>query len=152
MRPGRTSSPRTRAALALLGLLLFPLAASAAPDYVLPQVDAAAPSYAGAYVAFGAGIALTAGSFVLAGSADRSYERYLAASDPGAIKTAYDDARRLDHWSAGVLLAGTGALALGVYWRFIRRPAAPRGAALEFEVEPHLTPHHAGLALSLRFP
>lgn len=144
------SSPRTRAALALLGLLLFPRPAAADSTYVLPNPETRHPSYTRAYVAFGAGIALTAGSFALATSADRAYERYLGASDPGSISAAYDDARHLDHLSAGLLLAGTGALALGVYWRFIHRPASARGALLE--VEPTLTPHHAGIALSLRFP
>ena len=150
MRPGGTSSPRTGAALALLGLLLFPRFAAADPTYVLPNLESPHPSYARAYVAFGAGVALTAGSFGLATSADRAYDRYLGASDPGSITAAYDDARRLDHMSAGLLLAGTGALALGVYWRFIHRPASTRGALLE--VEPTLTPHRVGLALSLRFP
>jgi hypothetical protein len=150
MRPGRTSSPRNRAALALLGLLLFPRLTLADPTLTLPNVEPPAPSYTRAYIAFGAGAVLTATSFGLAASADDAYERYLNASDPGSITAAYDDAHQLDQWSAALLLAGTSALALGVYWRFIHHPAPTSGAALE--VEPIVTPHHAGLALALRFP
>lgn len=150
MRPGRSSSLRTRAALALLGLLLFPRPVAADSTFVLPRLESPAPPYTRAYVAFGAGVVLTAGSFALATSADRAYGRYLGASDPGSISTAYDNARRLDHQSAGALLAGTGAIALGVYWRFLRRSTATRGASLE--VEPHVTPRHAGFALAIRWP
>jgi hypothetical protein len=151
MRPGRTSSPRNRAALALLGLLLFPRPAVAQNStLVLPNVEPKAPSYTRAYVALGAGAVLTVTSFGLAASADQAYERYLHASDPGSITAAYDDAHQLDQWSAALLLAGTASLALGVYWRFIHRPAEAHGAALE--LEPVLTPQHAGLALAVRFP
>ena len=150
MRPGRSRSERARATLALLGFLLFPRLAAADSTFVLPRLESPAPSHTRAYVAFGAGVALTAGSFALAASADRAYDRYLAASDPAAITSAYDDARRLDHWSAGTLLAGTGVIALGVYWRFIRRPPPARGLSLE--LEPDLTPRHAALALAVRWP
>ena len=153
MRPGRTSSPRNRAALALLGLLLFPRLALAEveSELVLPNVEAPKPSYTRAYIALGAGAVLTATSFGLATSADRAYERYLNASDPGSITAAYEDAHQLDQWSAALLLAGTASLAVGVYWRFIHRPAAPtQGTRLE--VEPIVTPHHAGLALAVHWP
>jgi hypothetical protein len=152
MRPGRTTSPRACAALALLGLLLLPAsrAIAAEPDLVLPRVEPPPPSHTRAYVALGAGIALAATSFVLSDRADRAYGRYLAASDPVEIAAAYDDARRFDRWSAGTLLAGTGALALGVYWRFIRRPSPVHGAALD--LEPVITSRHAGLALAVRWP
>ena len=150
MRPGRTSSPRIRAALALLGLLLFPRFGLADSTFVLPPAGAPAPSYTRAYVALGAGAVLTLTSFGLAASADRAYERYLGASDPASITAAYDDAHQLDQWSAALLLAGTASLALGVYWRFIHRPPPTRGAALN--LEPVVTPHHAGLALAVRWP
>jgi hypothetical protein len=150
MRPGRTWSPRNRAALALLGLLLFPRPTLADSTFVAPKVEAAAPSYSRAYIALGAGAALTVTSFGLAASADRAYERYLGASDPASITAAYDDAHQLDQWSAALLLAGTASLALGVYWRFIHRPPPTRGAALD--LEPVVTPRHAGLALAVRWP
>jgi hypothetical protein len=150
MRPGRTSSPRIRAALALLGLLFFPRITLADSTYVLQKIESPAPSYTRAYIALGAGTVLTVTSFGLAASADDAYERYLAASDPGAITAAYDDAHQLDQWSAALLLAGTASLALGVYWRFIHRPTPARGAGLE--IEPIVTPQHAGLALSVHWP
>ena len=152
MRSGRTSSPRACAALALLGLLFLPAsdAAAAEPDLVLPRTEPPSPSHSRAYVALGAGVALAATSFMLAARADRAYAHYLAASDPVEISAAYDEARRFDRWSAGTLLAGTGALALGVYWRFIHYPSPARGAALD--LEPVITPRHAGLALAVRWP
>jgi hypothetical protein len=130
--------------------LLFPRLAAADSTFVLPRAEAPAPSHTKAYAALGVGVALTAGSFALASSADDAYARYLGASDPAEITSAYDDAARLDHWSAGLLLAGTSALALGVYWRFIQRP--PPANTTSFDVEPHVTAHHAGLALALRWP
>ena len=150
MRPGRTWSPRNRAALALLGLLLFPRFGLADSTFVLPPAGAPAPSYTRAYAVLGAGAVLTVTSFGLAASADRAYERYLGASDPASITAAYDDAHQFDQWSAALLLAGTASLALGVYWRFIHRPAPTQGAVLE--IEPVVTPQHAGLALAVRWP
>jgi hypothetical protein len=150
MRPGRTSSPRVRAALFLLGLGLFPRFALADALPVFPRSEPPAASHTRAYVAFAAGAALTVGSFALQQSADHAYDRYLASSDPAAITSAYGDAKRFDHWSAAALLAGTGALALGVYWRFIHRPGGARGAALE--LEPVLGDGHAGLSLAIRWP
>jgi hypothetical protein len=151
MRPGRTSSPRVRAALALLGLLLFPrLALAAEPAPVFPRSEPPPHSHTRAYVAFAAGAALTLTSFGLQRSADRAYNRYLDSTDPADIAANYDEARRLDRWSSGALLAGTGALALGVYWRFIHRHEPARGARLG--LEPVVAPDHAGLALALRWP
>lgn len=144
MRPGRTSS-----LLALLGFLVSAPLAHAA-DTVYPRAEPPATGHTRAYVAFAAGAALTASSFFLQRSADRAYDRYLAGTEPSQIKSDFHEAERLDHWSAATLLAGTGALALGIYWRFVQRPDATRGAALE--LEPSLTPHHAGLALAVRFP
>jgi hypothetical protein len=149
MRPGRTSSPRIRVALALLGLLLAHRPAASDPPTVFPLPAPPRESHTRAYVAFAAGAALTVGSFALQRSADRAYDRYLVSTDPEGITSAYDEAHRLDRWSAVTLLAGTGGLALGVYWRFIHRPSAERGATLE--VEPVLTPHQSGLALALRW-
>jgi len=149
MRPGRTSSPRIRVALALLGFLLAPRPAASDPPTVFPRPEPPRESHTRAYIAFAAGAALTVGSFALQRSADRAYDRYLVSTDPSDITSAYDEARRLDRWSAVTLLAGTGGLALGIYWRFIHRPSAARGATLE--VEPVLTPHQTGLALALRW-
>ncbi len=149
MRPGRTSSPRASAALALLGFLLLARTALADPVPVYPNSEPPSASHTRAHFAFAAGAALTIGSFVLQRSADHAYDRYQEGSDPAAITAAYDEAHRLDRLSAASLLAGTGALALGVYWRFIRRPNPARGASLD--LEPILDPHRAGLALALRW-
>ena len=152
MRPGGTSSPRVCAALALLGLLLCPgrSGAQTPPQTVYPRPEPAPVSYKRAYIAFGVGGALTVTSFLIQESADRAYERYQTGSDPVQIGEDFAEAERLDKWSAVTLLAGTGALALGVYWRFVKRPEPRTGATLE--LEPSLSPTHAGLALALRFP
>ena len=152
MRPGGTSSPRVRAALALLGLLLFPALAGAQtpPQTVYPRPEPAPVSYKKAYVALGVGGALVVSSFFIQASADDAYDRYKTGTDPVQIGQDFDQAERLDKWSAVTLLAGTGALALGVYWRFVKRPEPRTGATLE--LEPSLSPTHAGLALALRFP
>ena len=150
MRPGGSSSPRMRAALALLGLFVCPRVGLADPATVYPRTEPPKQDHTRAYVAFAAGAALTAGSFFIQRSADRAYDRYLAGTEPAQITSDYDEARRLDRWSAAALLTGTGALALGIYWRFVERPEPARGATLE--LEPSLTPHHAGLALAVRFP
>ena len=152
MRPGGTSSPRVRAALALLGFILFPAIAHAEtpPQVVYPRPEPAPVSYKRAYIAFGVGGALTLSSFLIQESADRAYERYETGTDPVQIGEDFAEAERLDKWSAVTLLAGTGALALGVYWRFVRRPESRTGTSLG--LEPHLSPTHAGLALALRFP
>ena len=146
MRPGRTSS----AALALLGLLVFVPRAHAQGEVVYPTSEPPPVSYKRAYIAFGVGGALTLTSFVLEHSADRAYERYLAGTDPAQITQDFDEAERLDKWSAATLLAGTGALALGVYWRFIHHPETRSGASLE--LAPSVSKAHVGLALAVRFP
>jgi len=152
MRPVGTSSPRIRAALALLGLVLFPALAEAQapPQVVYPRPEPAPVSYKRAYIAFGVGGALTLTSFLIQESADRAYDRYETGTDPVQISEDFDEAESLDKWSAVTLLAGTGALALGVYWRFVKRPESRSGATLD--LEPSLSPTHAGLALALRFP
>lgn len=142
MRPGRTL-------LALLGLLVFAPAAHS-QEVVYPRNEDPPADYTRAYVALGVGAALTFGSFVLQREADRAYDRYLTGTDPDQITQDFDEAETLDKWSAATLLAGTGALALGVYWRFIHHPEPKKGATLD--LEPSLSPRHAGLALALRFP
>lgn len=142
MRPGRTL-------LALLGLLVF-APASHAQEVVYPRNEDPPTDYTRAYVALGVGAALTLGSFVLQRGADDAYDRYLTGTDPDQITKDFDEAETLDKWSAATLLAGTGALALGVYWRFIHHSEPKKGATLD--LEPSLSPRHAGLALALRFP
>ena len=73
----------------------------------------------------------------IARAADREYDRYLAASDPGEIERRFDRARRLDEWSSGTLITGEVLLATGITLRFLRRPssrvaleAGPSGCAV----------------------
>jgi hypothetical protein len=151
MRPGRLTTPRAYAAVVLLGLALFPPLAAADPTTpppdpfptTFPQPAPVSESHARAHIAFAAGAALTITSFVLSSAADRDYAHYQGDSDPVAIARDYDAAHTNDRWSAGTLLAGTGLLALGVYWRFIHRPASTSRVG----VVPSLSPDHAGLAL-----
>jgi hypothetical protein len=156
MRPGRLAIPRTRAAVVLLGLALSgPLspafaAADEPGDTVLPRSAAPAEPHARAHVAIATGLALSAGSFVFSAAADHAYERYRNDTDPTRIEKDYGTARRDDRWSAGLLLGGTGALALGVYWRFLRHPNSSRASRLG--VAPSITPDHAGLALRVDLP
>ena len=177
MMPGGTSSPRSRAALALPGFVVFALLVagftppvSAAPadsagttglpqtPVIHPNVEPPAPSYTKAYVTLAAGAALSIASFVLAESADRAYDRYLSATDPTAIEDAYQDAENLDRLSAGTLLVGTSALVLGVYWRFVKKPGPPSHAMLEspsgldVTLQPAFDRRHVGLALAVRWP
>jgi len=142
MRPGRI-------AFTLLGLLVF-ASPSRAQQVVYPRNEDPPVDYTRAYVALGVGAALTLGSFVIQREADRAYDRYLTGTDPEQITKDFNQAENLDKWSAATLLAGTGALALGVYWRFIHHPEPKTGATLD--LEPSLSPRHAGLALAVRFP
>ena len=152
-------------------LILFPISAvavdavvvdaTAATAQAAPEVTSVAverPSYLRAYLAMGAGVVLTVGSFLLAESADRAYDRYREGVDPVAIEDDYRDARRLDRWSAATLLTGQGAIALGLYWRFVRHPSgSERAGALEetgpeWSVGPFVGRGRAGVALACRFP
>jgi hypothetical protein len=178
MMPGGTTSPRSRAALALPGFVVFallvagivPPASAAPPDsaqapptlpqvpVIYPNVEPPAPSYKKAYIALAGGAALSIASFVLAESADRAYDRYLSATDPTEIEDAYQDAESLDHLSAGTLLVGTSALVLGVYWRFVKKPGTPSHAMLESSsgldvtLQPAFDRRHVGLALAVSWP
>jgi hypothetical protein len=131
--PAWRSRRRTRSALApagfaflllaLAGAILPAAPARAADDPDTPIVSPAPPaSYTRAYLVLGAGAALTITSFVLAEEADAAYARYEDESDVDRMEDAFQDAKRLDRISAAALIAGQGALALGIYWRFLRRP------------------------------
>lgn len=136
--------------IALLGLLAFASPAFAQTEIVYPRNENPPADYTRAYVALGVGGALTIGSFVIQREADRAYDRYLDGTDPSQISKDFDEAERLDKWSAATLLAGTGAMALGVYWRFIHHPESKKGASID--LEPSFSSRHAGLALAVRFP
>ncbi len=190
MRPACPARSRSVASLALAGLLVSctegaagaPVGPARGPFPPLTEATARSggsivtpesvrgPSYTRAYVALGAGVALTLGSFLLAESADRAYESYLEETDTAAIEEAYDDAGRLDNLAAAALIAGNAALVLGLYWRFIQRPKSDAnlqrslgteaGASFEPPVEhglaprivPDITPRHVGLAVTIALP
>lgn len=138
-------------AAALLALALAVAPGSAAAEEPAPAP--APPSRTPAYIALGAGAALTVASFVVAEQADRDYERYLAETDPARLDEAYDAARRKDRLAAGTLIAGQAALAFGIYWRFLRRPraAALESAGPRWGVAPRVGPAGAGIAVDVRF-
>jgi hypothetical protein len=75
-----------------------------------------------------AGAGLIGLSFTLTDRANRSYDRYLAASAPAEIGHLYDETARLDRLSAAALLTGEAMIATGVWLRFLRRPAPQRVA------------------------
>lgn len=101
-------------------------AQAAAAFPVVPLDQHESRSHLGAYLLIGAGVALGAGSFVIARDADRSYDRYLNETDPGRIEGLYDRTVHLDRWSRATLLGGEALLAGGLYLRFIRRPPVER--------------------------
>jgi len=148
-------TPRRGVAVVLLGFELFSPAAPAvaaerADDTVFPRSGDAHEPHARAHVMIAAGVALTASSFVFSAAADHAYRRYQGDSDPAQITRDYDTAHRDDRISAALLLGGTGALALGVYWRFIHH--GPSASASRLGLAPSLTPDHAGLALRVALP
>ena len=78
-----------------------------------------------------AGAGLIGTSFALERVADRTYDRYLASTDPGEIARLYDRTRRDDDLSTLTLMSGEALVAFGLYLRFLRRSAAER-LALEW--------------------
>jgi hypothetical protein len=136
------------AGFVLLLALLAPGRASA--EDAAPAANG--PSYTRAYVALGAGAALTGLSFVFAEQADRDYARYLAETDPARLEDDYQRARRGDRLSAASLIAGQAGFALGIYWRFLRHPREAGARTMPtWGVTPRLDSAGAGLAVDVRF-
>ena len=153
MPAGRTRW-RTGSALVPAGFVLLAALVGPAPA----RAQDAAPSspdrsYTRAYIALGAGAALTGASFLIAEQADRDYERYLAETDPSRLEDAYQKAKRGDRLSAAALIAGQAGLALAVYWRFLHYPReAQERSAPTWGVAPHVgRDGSAGVALDVRF-
>jgi len=67
-----------------------------------------------AWTMVGVGALLTGGAVVLRDEADRSYERYLDASDPRVIEEEYDRTIEYDRYAAGALGGGQGLFVLGI--------------------------------------
>ncbi|MEO6461477.1 MAG: hypothetical protein ABIP29_00185 [Candidatus Eisenbacteria bacterium] len=153
MPAGRTRR-RTRSALVPAGFVLLALLLGIAPAGAQDATPSSTrPSYTRAYVALGAGAALTGASFLLAERADRDYERYLAETDPLRLEDAYQKAKRGDRLSAAALIAGQAGFALAVYWRFLHHPRQAREqTAPTWGVAPRVGPDgSAGVALDVRF-
>jgi hypothetical protein len=151
--PAGPTSRRTPSALAPAGFVFLGAWLLLAGPCLGPGDAAAAePSHTRAYVALGAGAALTGASFLLAEAADRDYERYLVETDPARLEDRYDSARRLDRLSAGTLIAGQAALALGLYWRFLHHPrSSPARLAPAWSVAPYAGADGPGVVLDVRF-
>lgn len=157
MSSARTS-PRPRAALVLAFVCLFAAtttpASAQAPD---PSLVPPAPDYTTAHVAIGVGAGLTIASFLLAESADRAYDAYLAGADPTGLEDDYDAAQRYDRLAAATLIGGQVTLIYGLWRRFLHDP--PRGVARQvgpgarptWSIAPCLGPDGPALAIDLRF-
>ena len=117
-------------------------AQAAAPFPVVPIEAPARRSHTWAYVTMAGGAGLIGMSFAFARRADEAYDAYLVSTDALVIDRLYDRAVRDDHLSQASVLCGEALLAVGLYVRFIRRPAGPR---LSLALEP------SRCALSFRF-
>ena len=150
--PAGPTSRRRSSALAPAGFLFLAagLVLGAAPRDA--RAAESGRSHTRAYIALGAGAALTGASFLLAESADREYERYLVETDPARLEDRYDTARRLDRLSAGTLIAGQAGLALGLYWRFLHHPRdAQSSLTPAWSVGPYGGADGPGLMVDVRF-
>jgi hypothetical protein len=132
---------------ASLLLQLHPPAACAAaqaadPFERVPLEDRPRTSHHWAYASLVAGAGLAGLSFVLTDRANRTYDRYLTATDPAKVSRLYDETRHYDRLSAASLFAGEALFAAGVWLRFLHRPALKRVV---------LTVDPSRCAVSLRF-
>ena len=119
----------TLAALLVVQLSLPAACASAqavAPFQGVPIEPPARHNHTWSYVTLAGGAALVGLSFSLNHRGDESYAAYLASSNPDEIDRLYNRAVYYDHLSQASLLSGEVLIAAGLYWRFIRRPAARR--------------------------
>jgi hypothetical protein len=67
-----------------------------------------------AWTLVGVGALVTGGAVVLRDEADRSYERYLDATDPQVIEEAYDRTIQYDRYAAGALGGGQVLFSTGL--------------------------------------
>jgi len=112
----------------VIALVALPLPAAAdtppaaEPFPVVPLPTRPHRPHATAWLALGSGAALLGGSFLIHARANRTYDEYLASTDPDAIGHLYDRTTTLDRLSGATLIAGEAMLATGVYLRFVRMP------------------------------
>jgi hypothetical protein len=154
MPAGRTRQ-RIASALGPAGfacLLVLLTALAPARPARADDAPAAHPSYKRAYIALGAGAALTGLSFVLAEQADRDYEEYLTETDPALLEDAYQSAKKKDRLAAAALIAGQAGLVLGIYWRFLHHPEDDaKSTSPSWGVRPRFDEDGAGVAFDVRF-
>lgn len=152
--PARRTRWRTGSALVPAGFVFLAALLGPAPARAQDAAPSSPrPSYTRAYIALGAGAALTGASFLLAEQADRDYARYLAGTDPARLEDDYRSAERGDRLSAAALIAGQAGFALAVYWRFLHHPRQAREQRTPtWGVAPRVGPDgSAGIALDVRF-
>ena len=122
----------TGAALAALLTLEHPapaahaLAQAAAPFPVVPIETPAHRRHTWAYLSMVGGVGLMGLSFTISHRADDAYATYLVSTDQEQIQVLYDRAVHNDHLAQGSLLTGEALVVVGLYLRFIRRPAPSR--------------------------
>lgn len=125
-------------------MLAGPLHAAEAPPFeriTLPEPEK--KSHLGSYLAMAGGLGLIVAAFPLRDHADQVYEEYLSSTDPEAMEGLYQEARRFDNLATASMLTGEALLVLGIYLRFLREPALPRGLGFSCGYD--------RVALSLRF-
>lgn len=117
------------AVIALSGLPIP--AAAEEPPAAVPFPVVALPtsphrSHLTAWLALGGGAGLLTTSFLVHERANRTYDVYLASTDPDEIGTLYKRTTNLDRLSGAALIGGEVLLATGVYLRFLRAPHDPK--------------------------
>ncbi|MBI5709352.1 MAG: hypothetical protein HZC42_03485 [Candidatus Eisenbacteria bacterium] len=116
-------------------------AQAAGPFESIPLAPSLSHGHGWAYASLAGGAGLIGLSFALTGHANRTYDRYLAATDPPEVERLYDETVRYDRLSSASLLTGEALIATGIWLRFLRRPAASR-------VHLSLSPRRCSVALS----
>jgi hypothetical protein len=119
-----------RGLIAALLLTLIPAACvdaqAAVPFPVVDTTPPPEPSHALSNACLAAGVLVIGSSFLFEHQADRAYDAYLVASDPGDITTLYDRTILYDRLSAGALIGGNVLIATGLYLRFVHHPPPER--------------------------
>ncbi len=134
----------TLAASLLLGSIepaACPPAQAAVPFETIPLTPPLRRGHGWAYASLAGGAGLIGLSFALTDHANRTYDRYLAATDPPEVERLYDETVRYDRFSSASLLTGEALIVTGVWLRFLRRPAASR-------VHLSLSPRRCSVTLS----
>ena len=118
--------------LAMIHTAVCAQAQTAGPFPEIPLGGAPGQTHVVAYASMLAGAGLVVESFDLAHRANQAYDGYSAGTDPRELEKLYDRTVHYDHLSSGALITGEVLVAMGIYLRFLRRPASSRlGLSLE---------------------